>query len=258
MRSDAGPRRLQTHDLLARAQALDGAERTALLDEVILLNVPVAHSLARRYVRGMHQLEDLQQVACMALTRAVHHFDPRLSDDLLSYAVPTITGELKRHFRRTSWSIRPPRRVQELRPRVLEAEARLRQSLGRTPLPNEIADDLDCAVADVVEARDCRLMTAQTASLEYLAPDTGLSLSRLLADDGHRNLGPAEALVVLGPACRQLKERDRRILRMRFYDDMSQREIAQELGVTQVQVSRLLARIFRDLRRAIEPDGATG
>jgi RNA polymerase sigma-B factor len=137
--------------------------------------------------------------------------------------------------------VRPPRRIQELRPQIAEAEELLSQDLGRAPTPAEVAADLGCEVSDVLEAMDCP-SGADTAWIERLPSlDPGFS--------------HAEAVAMVGSACRRLKPRDRRILRMRFYEQLTQQQIADDLGVTQVQVSRLLQRILRDLRRAI--DGPT-
>ncbi|HWJ67790.1 MAG TPA: sigma-70 family RNA polymerase sigma factor [Nocardioides sp.] len=246
-------RKARTAELLDRAVRSKGAERDALLDEVIVLNIPVARSLAARYRNRGQSQEELEQVACLALTRAVQAFDPERGDDLLVFAVPTILGELKRHFRAASWAVRPPRRIQEFRPRLVAAEEELSQQLGRPPLPAELAAELDCPVEEVEEALSCGDL-AHAASLDEPVAATGSPLGELLPtlDAGFEH---SEAVAMLGPACRKLKPRDRRILQMRFYEQFTQQEIADELGVTQVQVSRLLQRIFTDLRRAmgVEP-----
>ncbi|HWJ81073.1 MAG TPA: sigma-70 family RNA polymerase sigma factor [Nocardioides sp.] len=243
-------RKRRTSQLLAEANRIEGPERDRLLDEVIVLNIPVAHSLASRYRNRGQQLEELEQVACLALTKAVRAFRPDRGEDLLVFAVPSILGELKRYFRDVTWTVRPPRRVQELRPRIAAAEEQLSQELGRAPLPREIAALLDCEEEDVLEAIDCR-DCASPASLDETAP-TGADtpwIDRLPSLDA--GFDRTEAVAILAPACRRLKARDRQILRMRFYEQLTQQQIADELGVTQVQVSRLLQRIMRDLRRSI-------
>lgn len=242
-------RKSRTSDLLDRATRASGAERDALLEQVIVMNIPVARSLASRYRNRGQSQEELEQVACLALTRAVQGFDPERGDDLLVFAVPTILGELKRHFRSASWAVRPPRRVQEIRPRLAAAEEELAQSLGRPPTPAELAAEVDAPVNEVEEALSCGDL-AHASSLDEPVSETGSTLAELLptADAGFEH---SEAVVLLGPACRKLKPRDRRILQMRFYEQMTQQQIADELGVTQVQVSRLLQRIFTDLRRAV-------
>jgi RNA polymerase sigma-B factor len=248
-------RKHRTARLLDQAQAADDDERRRLLDEVVLLNIPVARSLAARYRNRGQPLEDLEQVACLALTHAVATFRPDRGDDLLVYAVPCILGELRRHFRDATWTVRPPRRVQELRPRVFAAEERLAQELGRTPGPDELAADLGCEGDDVREAQECG-DCASPDSLDALPPDRPGSPVVDRIPDVEPGFSRSEAIAVLGPACRRLGPRDRKILRMRFYEQLRQKQIADRLGITQVQVSRLLQRIFRDLRRMITSDDA--
>lgn len=243
-------RKRRTAELLARANEIEGPERDDLLDQVIVLNIPVANSLAARYRNRGQPLEELEQVACLALTKAVRAFRPDRGEDLLVFAVPSILGELKRYFRDVTWTVRPPRRVQELRPRIAAAEEQLQQELGRAPRPREIASLLGCEEEDVLEAIDCR-DCASPSSLDE-TPPTGADtawIDRLPSFDA--GFDQTEAVAILAPACRRLKRRDRKILRMRFYEQLTQQQIADELGVTQVQVSRLLQRIMRDLRRSI-------
>jgi RNA polymerase sigma-B factor len=247
-------RKARTAALLAQARECPRAERDRLLDEVIVLNIPVARSLAARYRNRGQSLEELEQVACLALTKAVQGFDPERGDDLLVFAVPSILGELKRHFRSAAWAVRPPRRIQEIRPRLVAAEEELTQLLGRSPTARELAAELDAPVDEVEEALACGDL-AHTASLDEPVAATGSPLGDLLptSEPGFEH---SEAVAMLGPACRRLKPRDRWILQMRFYEQYTQQEIADELGVTQVQVSRLLQRIFTDLRRAVGEERA--
>lgn len=242
-------RKARTAELLDRATRCSGAERDALINEVIVINIPVARSLAARYRNRGQAQDELEQVACLALTKAVQGFDPERGDDLLVFAVPSILGELKRHFRSSAWAVRPPRRIQEFRPQLVAAEEELSQRLGRPASPAELAVELDCSIKEVEEAMSCGDL-AHAASLDEPVAATGSPLGELLPtlDPGFEQ---SEAVAMLGPACRGLKPRDRRILEMRFYEQATQQEIAEELGVTQVQVSRLLQRIFTDLRRAI-------
>lgn len=242
-------RKARTAELLDRATRCSGPERDELINEVIVINIPVAKSLAARYRNRGQSQDELEQVACLALTKAVQAFDPERGDDLLVFAVPSILGELKRHFRSAAWAVRPPRRIQEFRPRLVAAEEELSQKLGRPARPDELAAELDCAVEEVEEAMSCGDL-AHAASLDEPVAATGSPLGDLLPtlEAGFEH---SEAVAMLGPACRNLKPRDRRILQMRFYEQYTQQEIADELGVTQVQVSRLLQRIFTDLRRSI-------
>lgn len=246
-----GRRRRLTASLLRRAAEADEPERGELLDEVVLVNLCVAHSIAARYSsRGLAR-EDLEQVASAALVRAVQHFDLDRERDLLSYAVPSIRGELRRHFRDHGWTVRPPRRIQELQSQVVAERDRISQSTEGDvqPTTTEIAARLDVPEADVEEALaaegcftpaslDARVGREGDASLGDLLPDQHV-------EEGE---GAAEARVMLQPVVRELPARDRKLLRMRFFDDLTQQEIADEIGVTQTQVSRLLGRILADLR----------
>jgi RNA polymerase sigma-B factor len=247
-------RKRRTAELIAEAAASDGEERQVLLDQVILLNIPVAHALAARYRNRGQPPEELEQVACLALTKAVRAYDPARGDDLLVFAVPSILGELKRYFRDATWTVRPPRRIQELRPQLNEAEAELTQRLGRPPRASEIAELVGCSTEDVLEASECGTC-ASPDSLQASPPGEPdfAWIDRLPSEEfGFQR---AEAVAVLGPACRGLKGRDRQILHLRFYEQKTQQQIADELGVTQVQVSRLLHRILTDLRRSITGAG---
>ncbi|MEZ0578071.1 sigma-70 family RNA polymerase sigma factor [Nocardioides sp. MH1] len=244
-------RKQRTAALLAEAVDAEPARRAMLLDEVIVINIPVAHALASRYRNRGQPREELEQVACLALTKAVQNFDPARGDDLLVFAVPSILGELKRYFRDATWTVRPPRRIQELRPRIAATEELLTQKLGRPPRPSEVAAEVGCATEDVLEAYECATLSTPD-SLHETAPggDSDYAwIDRLPTED--MGFQHSEAVAVLAPACRRLKMRDREILRMRFYEQKTQQQIADELGVTQVQVSRLLQRILTDLRKEI-------
>lgn len=239
--------------LSALAETSSERRRQELLDYVVRINMGVARTVAGRYFnRGMDE-DDLVQVAYMALTRAARDFDPGRHQDFLSYAVPTIRGELKKHFRDQGWMVRPPRRVQEAQARITRAEGALSQELGRPARPSEIARHLDMDLDDVIEALAADGCFSPSSLDRPLATDGdagGVALVDLLG--GADEAAPAaEARVVLGPVVRRLKARDRRIVYMRFFEQRSQQEIADEIGVTQMQVSRLLSRILRDLRREL-------
>lgn len=230
--------------------ASDPRLREDLLGEVVVLNLRVADAVASRYRdRGVPQ-EDLQQAAYEGLLKAVHRFDPALDHDLLSFAVPTIRGEVQRHFRDRSWMVRPPRRLQELQARARAATGALTSELGRAPSRREV-----CARLGVGEAEHAEAMAAigcfRPTSLDQHVGGTASTLGDLLADD-RDDRAAAEARCLLGPALRMLSDRDRRILSLRFDEGWSQQEIAVELGVTQAQVSRLVERILRDLRSRLD------
>lgn len=243
----------RTRILLERSTRVDEEARRRILDEVVVLNRGVAHSVASRYLgRGISK-EDLEQVACEALIKAVRRFDPATGNDLLTYAVPTMRGELLRHFRDCGWSVRPPRRVQELQRKLAIAVEALEQELGREPTDREVQTALgvgDDDYQDAVEAFGC----FQPASLDQpVTTDSVSSMGDFLPDEPHGDpAAAAEARVALQPLVRRLPERDQRILELRFVDDLTQREIGQHLGVTQMQVSRLLGRIMDRLRDQLD------
>lgn len=247
-----------TRALLARAARATGAQRKDCLDQVVMVNMPVAQSIAARYRRRGVATDDLEQVAYAALVRVVQNFDVDRDQDLLSYAVPSIRGELRRYFRDHGWTVRPPRRVQELQTRVLEARDRL-TATQRNPSAHRIADALDVAEEDVTEALAAQGCFTPTSLDAAVGGADGATLGDLLPDredDGAQ--GAAEARVLLQPVLRDLPAKDRKLLRMRFVEDLTQQEIAERNGVTQTQVSRVLNRILGDLRRGIgetsEPD----
>jgi RNA polymerase sigma-B factor len=243
-------RALHTRELVdALRTCADEAERDQLREDLIATNMRVAQSIAARYRSRGIPLEDLEQVAYLALTKAAQRFDPHAGHDFLSFCVPTVRGEVRRYFRDQGWVVRPPRRVQELQHSVLRAQSELTARLGRTPAAREVAEELDLPIDDVLEAAASNGCFAPT-SLDRPVGDGTASLGDLLASDSSA-LYSAEARVALGPVVRRLSERDRRILRMRFFDGLTQREIAEAIGVTQMQVSRLLSRIFRDLRHEL-------
>ncbi len=239
--------------LTAAAETSSERRRQELLDYVVRINMGVARTVAGRYFhRGVDE-DDLVQVAYMALTRAARDFDPSRHQDFLSYAVPTIRGELKKHFRDQGWMVRPPRRVQEAQARITRAEGALSQELGRPVRPSELAEHLDMTVEDVIEALAADGCFAPS-SLDRPVAANGDAGAVALGDflgEADPATPAAEARVVLGPVVRRLKPRDRRIVYLRFFEQRSQQEIADEIGVTQMQVSRLLARILRDLRREL-------
>lgn len=238
-------RRRLTAGLLQEAREATEPERREILEQVVLVNICVARSIASRYRSRGISTEDLEQVASLALVRAVQNFDASREGDLLSYAVPSIRGEVRRYFRDKGWTVRPPRRIQELQTQVIEA----RERLG-CPSAEEIAADLEVPVADVDEALAAQGCFTPASLDAAVAGDGSMTRGQLLADPS----GPAaavEARVMLEPVVRSLPDHDRKLLRLRFFDELTQQEIAAEVGVTQSQVSRSLSRILGDLRRGL-------
>jgi RNA polymerase sigma-B factor len=250
-------RSLRTAELLERAHATDNAEeRRRLLDEVIILNLGVAHAVAARYRQRGVPSEDLDQAAQEGLVKAVQRFDPAQERDLLSYAVPTIRGEVQRHFRDRSWMVRPPRRVQELQWRINQTVGRLGHELGRVPEDAEVCRELGVSeesFREAVAGFGCFQPISLDQPVRELRPTLGEAIVADLADCGPNSIQAVEARLALAPALATLSERDRRIVYLRFVEEKSQTEIGAELGITQMQVSRLLQRILRDLRRQLGP-----
>lgn len=248
---------LRRHDDRVRGRddsptAQDDDQRALLLREIVTLNLGVAEAIAQRYRgRGVPE-DDLCQVAYEGLVKAVGRFDPSVSDDLLTYAVPVIRGEVQRYFRDSGWMIRPPRRVQELRFKLQSLHEDLAHELGRTPTDAEVVDRLECTPQDLREAsaaNGCFLPT----SLDRPVGPSGDSVS--LADllpDSEAGTAAAEARVLLHPLLRGLPARDRLVIKLRFFDDLTQEDIGRRLGVTQMQISRILSRILDTLRRRLE------
>jgi RNA polymerase sigma-B factor len=228
----------------------DEQERVRLLEVVIEMHLDLAHAEAARYRSRGIPLDDLRQVAALALTKAARGFDVHAGHDFLSYAVPTIRGELRKHFRDHGWMIRPPRRIQELQARINVADGELSRKLGRSPRPAEIAEHLGENPESVIEALasdGCFI----PASLDHPAGGDGATtLGELLAGEDQEH-DASEARLMLGPVVRRLSPRDRQILDLRFYEGLTQREIAAKIGVTQMQVSRLLTRILGQLRSEV-------
>jgi len=252
-------RSTRTHELLIQASSADEQTAAKLREEAVLLNLEVAESLAMRYRgRGVPD-EDLVQTAQLGLVKAVRGFDPERSDNFLGFAVPTMLGEIKRYFRDHAWTIKPPRRIQELQPQVWSASARLTGAGGEMPANADVARELGVKASDVAEALAAR-QCFSASSLDYQVSgsrdgdDDGASLVDILGDVDP-GFERAEALVALRPLCRKLSERDRRLIYLRYFHEWTQARIAEEFGVTQMQISRLLSRVLRQLREDISTVG---
>jgi len=224
-------------------------------EELVEQHLPLAASLARRYRSSGESQDDLQQVAALALVKAVDRYDPDRHTSLSSYAVPTIVGELKRHFRDRSWAVRPPRDLQELTMRVMRAETAVTRRLGRTPTLAELSAELGVPPEDVLEARQAT--TAHTAvplEMPFDDGEEGREGSLGAEDPGYRQV---EQRVLLLRLMRELPPRERVILRLRFVDDLTQAQIGERLGLSQMQVSRLIRRSLNTLQAVAEGGGGS-
>ncbi|WP_372728719.1 sigma-70 family RNA polymerase sigma factor [Nocardioides sp.] len=243
-------RRAETARLLEEAYDAP-AERTALLhEEVIRLNMVVAAEIARRYHGRGIAGDDLNQVAYLGLVKAVRGFDPTHGSDFLSFAVPTMRGEIRRYFRDHGWTVRPPRSIQEIQAKLTAAEGELLQSLGRSPRPSELAEHLGVDLELVVDA------LAANGCFSPVSLDTPIGEGEVGPGDRLGGwdpaFGSAEARVALQPLLSSLTARERQILEMRFVGGCTQAEIGKAIGVTQMQVSRLLTQILGKLRQRLE------
>ncbi|WP_345801410.1 sigma-70 family RNA polymerase sigma factor [Microbacterium sp. AZCO] len=224
----------------------------------VLANLALAERVARRYFRhDPARDEDLVQVAYIGLMKASRRYEPSRGTDFAAYAIPTIAGELKRHLRDHGWFIRPPRHVQELRAQLVEAVPRMSQRLGRRPTLAELAVELGTSEADVREALESAMHMSPVSLDARVGEDHGTTLGEVIPTPGSE-VERTEATLLVWAALRTLTPRDRRVVRLRYFDDCTQQDIATKVGVTQMQVSRILARTLRTLRTQLEGGSAVG
>ncbi|SNY66187.1 SigB/SigF/SigG family RNA polymerase sigma factor [Paractinoplanes atraurantiacus] len=211
----------------------------------------LARHLAYRYIGRGEPAEDLLQVAALGLVKAVDRYDGSRGVEFTTFAVPTIVGELKRHFRDRTWSVRVPRRLQELRSAIAEADNDLTHRLGRRPTVADLAEDLRIGVEEVIEGMEGA--SAYTAA-SLSAPTGADGESDLASTLGVEERGYAlvDLRLALGPALDTLDEREQRILARDFYGNLTQRQIAELEGISQMHVSRLRTRALAKLRRYLE------
>ncbi len=234
----------EAEQLLVRLHGCtNGPRRRRLTEQIVLLTLDLADDAARRYRGRGIDIEDLQQVARLALVKAIRRYEPGRGE-FASFALPTITGEIKRHFRDCGWTIRPPRRLQELRVVLRVEEERLLQRLGRSPTTEELAEAAGATCDDVAEAR---LASGSYQVMSLDARERSARPSQPPADsrDHVTALVEHEALV---QCLERLSGRDRRLIELRFVSEMTQSEIGEAIGVSQMQVSRLLSSLIRRLR----------
>jgi RNA polymerase sigma-B factor len=233
------------------APAARDAERDAARAELVALHQPLVDHCARRFRNRGEPFEDLVQVGAIGLLKAIDRFDADRGVEFSTYATPTILGEIKRHFRDRGWAIRVPRRLQELRLRITAASAELTQSLGRSPTAPELAERMGCSVEEIVEGLESGNAYA-TLSLDAgdeAEDGAGSMLDAIGSDDA--NLAHVDLRESIRPLLEQLGHREKRILLLRFFGNMTQSQIAAEIGVSQMHVSRLLTRTLAQLREGL-------
>jgi RNA polymerase sigma-B factor len=233
----------------------DRGRRLRAHHEAVLLTLDLADAVARRYCGRGIEADDLRQVARMALVKAVRGYRSGCGSGFAAYAVPTIAGELKRHFRDCGWAVRPPRRLQEIRADLAAAEEHLRQLHHHEPTTLELAEALGLEAAEVGEARQC------SAAYRALSLDLPAAVSTVeehqLAGHSADPFHAYDLREALRDALSRLSDREREIVRLRFVEERTQTEIGQHIGISQMQVSRLLTAIVRRLRQdLIESDTA--
>lgn len=244
-------------ELFARTRAGDGRAREELIERYL----PLARRLARRYQRSEEPIDDLAQVASLGLVKAVDRYDARRETAFSSFAVPTILGELRRHFRDRTWSVRVPRELQEMALRVDKAAAALAAESGRAPTVAEIAAVVNVSEEQVLDAMQAasayragsldapRGGTGEDASGETVADSIGV-------DEG--GFARAEERATLEPMLARITARERLVLRLRFGEDLTQAEIGERIGISQMQVSRVIRQAIARLREGLRDDPPMG
>lgn len=253
----AAEARHHTEDLLAQLSTTSSpAARRDLEQAVVLLNLGLADAIAARYTGRGIERDDLVQVGRLGLVKAVRRYDCRHGISFAGFAVPTIAGEIKRHFRDFGWTIRPPRRLQELHLRLRDVELELEQELHRPPTVSEVAHRLEVDPAEVRQAKEAASSFHALSLDQPGSHPASSSFEEVLASDVDSFAGVEEA-DWLEWAVAQLTERERLVLQLRFEQGLTQSEIARQLQVSQMQVSRILRNVLRRLRSLLLAAEAT-
>ena len=236
--------------------AVDRGERA--MDRIVRLYAPLVNHLASRFAHRGEPLDDLTQVANLALLKAAERFDAEAGTRFSTYAIPTIIGEIKRHFRDSGWALRVPRQVQERALRLRSLMSTLAQDLGRSPTVAELAERTDLSLDEVLEALDAGA-TYRVETLDAPESDSG-DVRQLVPAVEELHFELVEGWAQVAPLLRRLPKREQTLLYLRFVEEQSQRQIAQTLGISQMHVSRLLRRTLDTLRRwaAGKGDGSDG
>ena len=252
----AAPRREELRRLhRLYAETDDRRERAQIREQLVRGYESLVHFLARRFQNRGEPLEDIVQVGFLGLIKAIDRFDPDMGNEFTTFATPTILGEIRRYFRDKGWAIRFPRRLQELYQQVVRTNEAMKNELNRQPTVAEVAERLGVQPDDVLEAME--MSSALTpVSIDAVTAggidDGGRPLAEAVGGDDP-NLDRVEMRDVLNRAMQHLNERERRIMIMRFFDEMSQSEVAKRLGISQMHVSRLQRAALEQLREHL-PD----
>ena len=247
------PDRRHAQELFAQLAGLpeDAPERLGARDTLVRMHLPLVEHLARRFRNRGEPYDDLVQVATIGLIKSIDRFDTERGVEFSTYATPTIVGEIKRHFRDKGWAVRVPRRLQELRLQLTTATSELSQRNGRAPTVHELAEHLKLSEDEVLEGLESA-NAYSTLSLD--APDQDDDDSLAVADtlgSEDEELEGVEYRESLKPLLEQLPPREKRILLLRFFGGMTQSQIAAEIGISQMHVSRLLSRTLAQLRESL-------
>ena len=243
----------RTRELFRQYKATGDPE---VRDQLIVSHLNLVRFLASKFKNRGEPLDDLIQVGTIGLIKAIDRFDPSRCLEFTTYATPTILGEIKRHFRDKGWSVRVPRRLQELSAKVNQANDELTNELSRSPSVEEIAKRVGASVDDVLEAMESSSAYSSVplegggSSDDDDAPSV---IDHYATED--ENLAASDDRIVLEDAIRDFSPREKDVIRMRFFEGMTQVEIAERLGISQVQVSRLLRRTLRRVQDKIDPEG---
>ncbi|NKY86211.1 RNA polymerase sigma factor SigF [Nocardia veterana] len=228
----------------------DDPRRAQLRERVIERCLPLAEHIARKFSGRGENFEDLLQIARVGLVAAVDRFDPTQGSPFLAFAVPTVMGEVRRHFRDHTWALRVPRRIKEIQTALGPTVETLSQRLGRMPRAREIAEEMDADLGEVTQALIAR-NAYQTQSLDVPTGEddtrSGSSILDTLGDEDP-TFGAIDDTLTVKPLIDALPERERYVLTMRFFGGMTQEQIARKLGCSQMQVSRILTRTLKQLR----------
>jgi RNA polymerase sigma-B factor len=244
------------HQVLYGVYQDTGAAESARLDAregLVRLHLPLVEHCARRFRNRGEPLEDLVQVGTIGLIKSIDRFDPDRGVEFSTYATPTIIGEIKRYFRDKGWAIRVPRRLQELRMQIGSTTAELTQELGRSPTPRELAQAIGCSVEEIIEGIESSnaYSTLSLDAAEDTGDEGGVSMLDMLGLDD-AELEHIEIRESIKPLLEALPAREKRILLLRFFRNKTQSEIAAEIGVSQMHVSRLLTRTLDQLRTSLQ------